>query len=491
MLTSLSPSKWIKDLIPIMLLAFTTNVVIVTLPYIIELIKREGEALYKKDPMFQDQVQGIVSIIFNLPLGSLFITVFIFFISIFYHMPLTIFSQVQLFVTTFLTSLGAVGLGSWINSLNFLLNSLGLPLSAIDTYLTTLPFTAGFQSLVSVMEISSLSLLIALACHGAVRWNWRVIMTRSATTLLPVVLFIFIFKSWISLPPISNPAKTICDLQIDTPVSFKVYTAKEALPPPRTGDTFERIVKSKTLRVGYSPEMIPFSFLGSNGKIIGYDIAFAHALAHDLQCNLELIPIRFGHIAEDLDAGLYDIAMSGISITEARLKKMCFSHSYLDSRLVFVMRKKFNRDYTSIQSILDSPHTKLVVRRGTAYEALARSLVPEEKLAIIENYEDYVQNYPNDVLLRGEPQSIAWMLNYPNFTVVVPKPRISQDSLGYAVSLCSERMLSYLNQWLMLKKNEKFTEQEYDLWILGKTENAAPAKRRWSFIRDVLGWTDN
>jgi Na+/H+-dicarboxylate symporter len=193
MLTGLSATKWIKDLTPILVLAFTTNVVIVTLPFIIELIKRESERLYKKDVDVEDQVQGIVSIIFNLPLGSLFITVFVFFISIFYHMPLSFMSQVQLFVTTFLTSLGAVGLGSWINSLNFLLDSLGLPLNAIETYLTTLPFTAGFQSLVSVMEISSLGLLIALACHGVILWDWRNVARKTAMTLIPVVVLFFFF----------------------------------------------------------------------------------------------------------------------------------------------------------------------------------------------------------------------------------------------------------------------------------------------------------
>lgn len=491
MLTELPASKWIKDLAPIMLLAFTTNVVIVTLPFIIELIKRESEKLYKKDALFQDQVQGIVSIIFNLPLGSLFITVFVFFISIFYHMPLSFMSQIQLFVTTFLTSLGAVGLGSWINSLNFLLDSLGLPLNAIDTYLTTLPFTAGFQSLVSVMEISSLSLLIALACHGLIRWQWGTIARQTATTLIPVVAFFFVFKSWIMLPPISNPAKTICDLQIDTPVKVKVYTSSDPQPLPRTGDTFERILQTKVVRVGYSPEMIPFSFQGTNRQMIGYDMAFAYALAKDLQCDLELVPVHFGHISDELNAGIYDIAMTGISITEQRLKKMCFSTPYLDSQVVFVMRKKFSRLYTSLDDILKTSHLKLVVRKGTSYEALARSLVPEDKLAVIDNYEEYVENYPNDVLLRGQPQSIAWSLNHPNFTIVVPKPGISQDSFGYAVSLCSDRMLSYINQWLTLKKNEKFTEQQYDLWVLGKTENAAPQGRRWSIIRDVFGWTDN
>ena len=490
MLTSIPASKWIKDLTPILVLAFTTNVVIVTLPFIIELIKRESEKLYKKDGIFQDQVQGIVSIIFNLPLGSLFISVFVFFISIFYHMPLSFMAQIQLFVTTFLTSLGAVGLGSWINSLNFLLDSLGLPLNAIDTYLTTLPFTAGFQSMVSVMEISSLALLIALACHGLIRWNWTTLVKKTATTLIPVAIFFFAFKSWILLPSISNPTKSICDLQIDTPVQVKVYTDTD-LPPPRSGETFTRVLQSKILRVGYSPEMIPFSFQGSNKKLIGYDMSFAYTLAHDLQCDLELVPLHFEKLAEELNSGLYDVAMTGVSITESRLKTMCFSHPYLESRLVFIMRKKFSHTYTSLSDIIKNPHVKLIVRKGSSYETLASELVPADQIAVIDSYDEYVDQYPNDVLLRGEPQSIAWSLNYPNFTVVVPKSDIAQDSLGYAVALGSDQMLCYLNQWLLLKKNERFTQGQYDLWILGKTENATPPHRRWSIIRDVLGWNDN
>jgi ABC-type amino acid transport substrate-binding protein len=489
MLTPISPTKWIKDLAPIMLLAFTTNVVIVTLPFIIELIKRESEKIAKKD--FQDQVQGIVSIIFNLPLGSLFITVFVFFISIFYHMPLSLMSQIQLFVTTFLTSLGAVGLGSWINSLNFLLDSLGLPLNAIDTYLTTLPFTAGFQSLISVMEISTLSLLIALACHGLLRWNWNSVIRKTATTLIPVLIFVFAFKSWISLPTISNPTKSICDLRIDTSIKVKVYTEQEPLPLPRTGDTFQRVTQSKVIRIGYNAEMIPFSFLGSNGQIIGYDMAFAYALAQDLHCDLELVPVRFRHLADDLESGLYDIAMTGVSITENRLRRMCFSNAYSDAPIVFVMRKKFSHTYTSISAILRNPHVKLVVRKGTSYEVLARSLVPPEKIVLIDYYEDYVEHHPNDVLLRGQPQSISWTLNYPNFTVIAPNPGIAQDSLGYAVAPGSDRMLCYLNQWLALKKNEHFTQHQYDLWVLGKTDSTTPKGRRWSIMRNVLGWTEN
>jgi ABC-type amino acid transport substrate-binding protein len=474
-----------------MLLAFTTNVVIVTLPFMIELIKRETEKYYRKDTLMQDQVQGIVSVIFNLPLGSLFITVFVFFVTVFYHLPLSWTGQVQLFMTTFLTSLGAVGLGSWINSLNFLLDSLGLPLAAIDTYLTTLPFTAGFQSLVSVMEITSLSLLIALTCHGFLQWKWSTVLRKTAFTLVPIALFIFAFKSWIKLPPIYNPVKSICDLHIENPVKMKIYTRQDILPPPRTGGVLQRVLASKVLRVGYNPEFIPFSFQGNNGTMIGYDIAFANELAKDLQCDLELIPLHLSKMSEELDTGVYDIAMSGISITEHRLKTMCFTEPYIESEMAFVMRKKFSHEYRSVNDILKNPNMKVVVRRGSSYEWTARSVFPADQIVSIDNYEDYVQDYPNDILLRGEPQCISWTINYPNFAVVVPETEIRHDSFAYGVAMGSEEFLCYLNQWLHLKKNDFFTEEQYDLWILGKTENATPQTRRWSIIRDVLGWVEN
>jgi Na+/H+-dicarboxylate symporter len=196
MFTLISASKWLKSLAPLLLLAFTTNLVIVILPFLIELIRKEIETHYQKEETLGDQVQGIVSVIFNLPLGSLFIAVFIFFVATFYNIPLTGSSQIQLLLTSFLTSLGAIGLGSWVNSINFLLDTLGLPLVAIDTYLTTLPFTAGFQSMVSVMEIASLSLLIALSCNKFLKPNWKKISRQSIMILTPVVIFMIIFKNW-------------------------------------------------------------------------------------------------------------------------------------------------------------------------------------------------------------------------------------------------------------------------------------------------------
>lgn len=490
MLTNIPANRWVKDLVPILLLAYTTNVVIVTLPFIIELVKKETENFYHKDGRIKDQIQGIVSIIFNLPLGSLFIAVFVFFISLFYHFPLSVGGQAQLFLTTFLTSLGAMGLGSWINSLNFLLDSLGLPLDAIDLYLTTLPFTAGFQSMISVMEISALSLFTALACHSLITVRWHKFLRSAAMTAAPVLVIALAIKILNPFPAIENPAKTICNIDLTPPVKTTVYKPVDDLPFPRSGDVFDRVLRSKILRVGYNLDAIPFTFENTQGALAGYDTAFAYDLAKDLGCDLEFVPMNYATLVQDLEAGYFDIGMAGVSVTEDRLKRICFTDSYIDARIVFVMRKKFSKQFTSVDAILNHPSVKVAVLRGSSYEGLARKLFPKERIVLVETYDDYAQYYPHSVLLRGEPQAISWSLRYPNFTVVIPNPTIGQDSLAYPVALGADRFLCFLNQWLKLKKNSDFTQNQYDLWILGKTENVIPKEPRWSVIRDVFHWVD-
>lgn len=488
LLTGIAARRWIKELFPILLLAYTTNVVIVTLPFIIELIKKEVASFYHQDSKIRDQIQGIVSIIFNLPLGSFFITIFIFFIACFYHIPLTGGNQIQLFLTTFLTSLGAVGLGSAINSLNFILDTLGLPLDAIDLYLTTLPFTAGFQATVSVMEITTLSFLIALGCHNLIKWKWSILVKGVCFIVLPLLILGGIFRVFNPFPIISNPYVSISNIQLNPPIKTVIYRPGSELPPPRSGETLQRVLQSGILRVGYNPHVVPFCFENNFKNLAGYDVAFAYALAKDLGCSLEFVPLSFENLAEEIKAGLYDIGMSDVSITEERLRKIAFTDPYIDSRIVFVMRKKFSQEISSIDDILSSPEIKVSVLKGTSYETIARSLFPLERIIPVKDYDEFAKKYPNNVLILGELQAIAWSLGYPNFTVVIPSKPVGQETLAYAISQDAERFLAFLNVWLKLKKNDQFTKHQYNLWILGKTDSVTPKEPRWSLIQNVFHW---
>lgn len=487
-LTSIPSFKWLQQLLPILVLAYTTNVVIVCLPFIIELLKKETQQIDPQDATAQSQIQGTVSVVFNLPLGSLFITVFVFFASIFYNSPIGVSSQFELFVTTFLTSLGAVGLGSWINSLTFILDSLGLPLEAVNLYLTTLPFTAGFQSMVSVIEIASLSLFITLACRNMIFLRWSTVLRKGLFTVVPVLLLLAGIKTFNPLPEIKNETKSIYELSISAsiPVSIQAHSASSIHP----GDTFQRILTTKTLRVGYNPNCAPFCFKNVDGNIVGYDIAFAYELAYDLGCSLELIPMRYENLITELNEQHYDIAMSAITVNEARLKALTFTQSYISPRLCFVVQEKVRKLFTSIDSIMQNPRIKLAVLKGSAFETAARELFPNKKIILLNTYEDFDAKDPLVALLWEEQEAIAWSLCHRNYRIIFPQPPMGFDTLSYAIRNDSPRFIHYLDQWLELKKSQGFTDRQYALWIKGKTEIAVPSEPRWSVLRNVLHWDE-
>ncbi len=488
MLTSLTFYQWLKDLLPILLLAYTTNTVIVCLPYIIQLLSRETKKYFPNEEKAESQSQGIVSIVFNLPFSTLFITVFIFFVSILYNIPLSLLAQGQLFVATFITSLGAVSLGSWINNLTFLLDSLSLPLDAVHLYIATLPFISGFQAMLSAMEITTVSLFITLACRKLLTLDWSKIIRGAVITAIPVFLIFAFVKVVPILPPIESIGKTICDLEMQSDVKVRILTdVTRASSSLSREDTFDRILRTKKLRVGYNPNVIPFCFYNSHRQLVGFDIAFAYELANDLGCDLEFVPMSYGKVTQELQSNLYDIAMSALSISEERLKGLYFTTPYVTAQLVFLVEDTQRKQFPNLSSILRSSSVRIAIMKGSSLITQARTLFPDKEIVLVENYEAFAAN-PEvaDVALWEEQEAISWVLRHPRFLVIYPKPSLGVDRLAYAINPSANRFLAYLDQWLQLKDQDGFTKKQYDRWVLGKSESSITPERRWSILQDVL-----
>jgi Na+/H+-dicarboxylate symporter/ABC-type amino acid transport substrate-binding protein len=491
MLTPIKYSTWLKGMIPILVLGYTTTLTIVTLPYIINIIKRETQMLYPKDENVQNQIQGTVSIIFNLPLGSIFTAAFVFFIAAFFSAKLGFTDQIKLLVTTFLTSLGAVGLGSWINSLTFILDALALPIDSIQMYLAVVPFTAGFQTMVSVMIISTTAFLIMLAGRGLLSLKWKRILFESSLTLIPILLIFGTLKFYDVLPTIKNESKTIFDLEITSDAVVEVFKepglSPTVLPIPGQS-TLDLILQSKKLRVGYEPNAAPFSFFNKQSKLVGFDVAYAYQLAYDLGCDrIEFIPIQRGELGEQLNEGSFDIAMSAISVSARRLKTMCFPQQILEAKIVFVARDKLRKKLSNIEAVRKDTSLKIAVLTNTAYEQIAQEEFPNHQIIRLNNYDEFSKKSTDaDLLIWEEQEAIAWTVSNPLYHVVYPKPNLGKKSLGYPIRYGDPEFLCYLNAWLNLKESEGFKDEQYRLWIMGQTKVAAPPNRRWSIIDNVI-----
>ena len=137
---------------------------------------------------------------------------------------------------------------------------------------------------------------------------------------------------------------------------------------------------------------VPFEFKEKDSdKIVGFDMDIAAEIAKDAKVELNVIDASFDSIESGLFKSQCDIAISSLSITEARAKKMNFSTPYLDDDLVLVAKNG-----SGITDLETSKDKKIGVQQATTGEKYAK----EQGLTQVVGYED--AGLQTQALLAGQ-----------------------------------------------------------------------------------------
>jgi ABC-type amino acid transport substrate-binding protein len=70
----------------------------------------------------------------------------------------------------------------------------------------------------------------------------------------------------------------------------------------------------------------------------------------------------------------------------------------------------------------------------------------------------------------------------------VPGPGLIKIPLAYPVGRRDERLATFVNTWITLKRKDGTLDATYKHWILG--QDAVARRPRWSIVRDVLHWME-
>jgi len=111
-----------------------------------------------------------------------------------------------------------------------------------------------------------------------------------------------------------------------------ILLAVIALAAPATAQTsrLDDILARGVLRVGTTGDYRPFTALDkASGAYSGFDIDLAQSLGAALGVKVEFEPTSWPNLTKDFEAGAFDIAMGGVSVTLDRAKKGFFSTPYL------------------------------------------------------------------------------------------------------------------------------------------------------------------
>ncbi len=82
------------------------------------------------------------------------------------------------------------------------------------------------------------------------------------------------------------------------------------------------------IRIGVEGAYPPFSSVGADGKLKGFDIDIANALCNEMKAQCTMVQQDFDGMIPALQAKKFDIIVASLSITPERLKAVDFSDKY-------------------------------------------------------------------------------------------------------------------------------------------------------------------
>ena len=125
---------------------------------------------------------------------------------------------------------------------------------------------------------------------------------------------------------------------------------------------FASEAEAKVIHVGNAAMPKPYSFIGDDGEVTGYDIEVIKAIFDELpQYELDIEVTEFPSILTGIDAGRYDLGINCLKYTEERAEKYLFSNPYLLDRIEVVVRE----DNTDINTLADFSGKSTVDLTGT------------------------------------------------------------------------------------------------------------------------------
>ena len=220
----------------------------------------------------------------------------------------------------------------------------------------------------------------------------------------------------------------------------------------------------KVLRVAFEGNSAPFCWTqadDSNGAVAltgtseytyGFDVAIMKKICETAGYTIEAYKVDWDGMLMGVQTGTYDVAISGISITEKRKATMDFSDPYYVAGIVGLVKK--DSKYASAKTLTDLKGATVTSMLNTIWYDMCQQ-VPEAKV------ESALENLPAmlaainsgvvDLILVDKPTALAAQLSNPDLIMIEPDAsdtfQVSDEdvNLGIAIHKGNEDIVKALN----------------------------------------------
>lgn len=216
------------------------------------------------------------------------------------------------------------------------------------------------------------------------------------------------------------------------------------------GDTLQRVVDFKVLKVGMSGNQPPMTMTNREGGLMGFDVDLATALAMAMNVKLEIKPMPFGELLDALEKNQIDMVLSNMSITPERTERVSFVGPYMMSGMSILTRKPvlaeikstddFNRESLTLIALANSTHANFI--KGAA---------PEAALIEFGSYDEGVAMLIDgkaDAMVADMTQCILAVMRYPDAGLITLEKPLTVEPVGIAVSKNDPQFFNLVDNFL-------------------------------------------
>ena len=228
-------------------------------------------------------------------------------------------------------------------------------------------------------------------------------------------------------------------------------------------DQHTQVMTSGMLRVGTTGDYAPFSYSGDDMSFTGIDIDLALNLAESLNVELIFIKTSWPTLMNDLAAGLFDIAMSGVSIIPARQQHAYFSAPYhVGGKSPITLCSRVD-EFSSIEEI-DQPSVRAIVNPGGTNERFIDAKLRRAKKILHQDNRTIFNEIINgnaDLMITDSIEVRLQINLHPELCESMPGETLTYQEKGYMMSKDAALRLA-VNQWLQEASSQKILKRTFE-----------------------------
>ena len=240
-------------------------------------------------------------------------------------------------------------------------------------------------------------------------------------------------------------------------------------------DILREIKERGVLRVGTAGDYQPMSYLDPETKrYVGFDAELAEDLAAEMGIGIEYVKTSWPTLMEDTLAGKFDLAVCGITVTEARKEQALMSDGYLENGKTVLCRAEDAEKYTSLEAI-NKPEVRVMENPGGLNEKFARENLPEATLIIHEANQEIpglVAAGEAGVMITEIMEAGFYTGEDPRLAAPLIHEPFTNGQLGFLMPKGNEALLEYVNAFLEREKENGRLEELAEKYIYRNSEEA-------------------